>query len=129
MKIQILNKLTSNVFNILRKAGYLRIIDYKTKKESFTRKISTGHYPRFHIYTQENQEQITIDIHLDQNENRYEGQTAHNADYDSDQVKNELQRIFEIFKGYLQTENAEDTPIKNKPAPQKKSWFQRFLEF
>lgn len=129
MKIQIPNKLTSNAFNILRKAGYLRIIDHKLGKESFTRKISTGHYPRFHIYIQENPEQITIDLHLDQNENRYEGQIAHNADYNSDQVRDELQRVFEMFKGYIQAENMKNISDKNQPAPQKKNWLQRFLDF
>ncbi len=128
MKIQIPNKLTTNTFNILRKAGYLKIFDRQSGKESFTRKISTGHYPRFHVYTKENPDQITIDMHLDQTKTRYEGQTAHGADYDSDEVKNELQRIFEILKSHLKTESPK-TPEKQKPAPQKKSWFQRFLEF
>ena len=98
MKMQITNKLTTNVFNILRKSGYLRIFDRQSGHESFVRKLSTGHYPRFHIYITENSNQITIDMHLDQTKTRYEGQTAHGADYDSDEVRNELRRVFEFFK-------------------------------
>lgn len=128
MKIQIPNKLTTNTFNVLRKAGYLQIFDRQSGKKSFVRKLSTGHYPRFHVYVIEANNQITIDMHLDQTKTRYEGQTAHGADYDSEEVKNELKRVFEFFKQYI-PEKPKVPEENQKPASEKKSWFQRFLEF
>lgn len=128
MKIQISSKLNNNVPNILRQAGYMRIFDRKAGKESFSRKLSTGHYPRFHLYIKENSDVVALDLHLDQTESRYEGQTAHNADYNSEEVKNELGRLHQIFQENLQTDKtASENPQNQKPAP-KKSWIRRLLD-
>lgn len=100
MKFKIPNQLSQNLYSILRETGYLPIHDRLSGKDSYARKISSGHYPRFHLYLEEGKE-IIFDLHLDQNVNRYEGQTAHNADYDSPQVKEELTRIYGFVKKYL----------------------------
>lgn len=101
MKIKLPSNFTQNIYAILRRAGYMPIHDRMSQTSSFTRKLSSGHYPRFHLYLKEEKDQLIFDLHLDQAKTRYEGQTAHNADYDSPEVKNELARIYQIAKSYL----------------------------
>lgn len=102
MKIQLPNIFTQNIYAILRRAGYVPIHDRMNQTSSFVRKLSSGHYPRFHLYLNEERDQIVFDLHLDQAKTRYDGQTAHNADYDSPEVKNELARIYQLLNGYLE---------------------------
>lgn len=104
MKFKIENKLNQNVYSILREAGYMPLHDRQTGKDSYVRKLFSGRYPRFHLYLKENPQEIVFDLHLDQNINRYQGQTAHNADYDSEEVRQELIRIFGFVRKHLLSE-------------------------
>ncbi len=79
---------------MLRKTGYLQIKDSISQKTSYVRKLTDQRYPRFHLYIEESPEEVVFDLHLDQAKTRYEGQTAHNADYETPQVKEELTRIY-----------------------------------
>jgi hypothetical protein len=101
MKIKVENKLSQNIYALLRRLGYLPIKDRLSGKSSFVRKIASSHYPRFHLYISEESDSVIFDLHLDQSPSRYQGQTAHNADYDSQQVRDELGRIYQIIKQYL----------------------------
>jgi len=96
MKLKLPNKLNYTVEQILRKAGYLYIFDNISQQGSFVRELAGERYPRFHMYVKESPEKIIFDLHLDQSVTRYKGQSAHNADYASAQVKAELIRIAHI---------------------------------
>ncbi len=50
-------------------------------------------YPRFHIYMKEEKDVIIFNLHLDQKKPSYEGSTAHGGDYDSETVRDEVQRV------------------------------------
>jgi hypothetical protein len=100
MKLSLTNKLNHTTEQILRNAGYFYIFDKISKKGSFIKKLTEQRYPRFHMYIIETPEKIIFDLHLDQSATRYKGQGAHNADYDSDQVKTELIRIAHIIDAY-----------------------------
>jgi len=100
MKFSLPNKLTRTTEQILRNAGYFYIFDKLSQQGSFIKKLTTQRYPRFHMYITETTEKIIFDLHLDQSATRYEGQGAHNADYDSAQVKTELIRIAHIVDTY-----------------------------
>ncbi|HHX58806.1 MAG TPA: hypothetical protein GX706_03500 [Candidatus Moranbacteria bacterium] len=93
-----IEKFTNQPTQIVRRAGYFRIFDSKTGHESFIRKLTADRYPRFHLYLMEEDDEIIFDLHLDQRATRYEGQTAHNADYESEEVRTELTRIYSIVK-------------------------------
>ncbi len=102
MKFRIpLEKMRIQPTQVIRKIGYFRIFDSITKHESFIRKLTTERYPRFHLYLKEESGSLVFDLHLDQRATRYQGQTAHNADYESDQVKQELTRIYTLVREYL----------------------------
>lgn len=102
MKFRLPNKFTQNTANIARKCGYFRIVDNKSGQESFIRKLTQNRYPRFHLYISESPEEVVFDLHLDQTKTRYSGQTAHKADYESDEVKAELTRVYQIVAGFQQ---------------------------
>lgn len=101
MKIIVPNKFSQNLYPILRRCGYMPIHDRISGQDSFSRKIATGHYPRFHLYLEDRVENVVFDLHLDQTETRYQGAKAHNADYDSPEVRNELGRLYQIILEYI----------------------------
>ncbi len=98
MKFKVTAKLTHSPENILRNCGYFSIFDPKTQKGSFVRKITGNHYPRFHLYLKEVNNELIFDLHLDQSKTVYARAKAHNADYESPEVKQELVRIFQEVK-------------------------------
>ncbi len=94
MKFRLPNNFSDTPAMMLRRLGYLQIVDRLSGKTSYVRKLATGHYPRFHLYIKESSEEIVFDLHLDQAKTRYEGQTAHKADYETPEVKEELTRVY-----------------------------------
>jgi len=83
-----------NLAVVLRRAGYFGIIDRKNGKSSFTKPLSRlSHYPRFHLYIEENGENLIFNLHLDQKQVSYEGETAHSADYEDSGVRAEAERL------------------------------------
>ena len=101
MKFKLPNTFSQNQISLARKSGYIPIHDRISNKNSYVRKLTNQHYPRFHLYISESNNEITFDLHLDQNMNRYQNQTAHNADHDSREVKQELIRIYQSIKEFL----------------------------
>lgn len=101
MKFKIADKFSQNDGFLMRHCGYFPIHDRKSNADSFVRKLSAQRYPRFHLYLSRIKNEVVFDLHLDQNVNLYENQTAHNADYDSAEVKQELARIYQIIKAFI----------------------------
>lgn len=79
-----------------RHCAYTRIVDYKTGKESFSRRLSADFYPRFHLYLEskiDNGDEITIfNLHLDQKKSS-QSETRHSAEYEGELVEEELVRL------------------------------------
>lgn len=93
MDITYNKELTKNSYGLLREAGYLPIHDHKTGKQSYIRRITGDRYPRFHIYVKEETENsIIIHLHLDNREHGF-GDSLHNTNYDSENVKAEGERL------------------------------------
>src|SRR3989338_174639 len=84
--------------NLLRKAGYFQIIDHRSGHESYVKRLSQSqHYPRFHLYIEENAGDYQFNLHLDQKQASYQGQRAHSADYDERLVKEEAEKIILVI--------------------------------
>lgn len=87
--------------DLIRRCGYGKIFDLKNGKVSYTRKLGSGLYPRFHVYLKEKDDYFTVSLHLDQKKASYEGSHAHSGEYDGELVTNEARRITaEIAKIY-----------------------------
>ena len=85
---------TQSPYNFLRQAGYSIFRDPNTRQTSYTRRLGSGFYPRFHIYiNNEVNGQVELNLHLDQKHASYKSQSAHSGEYDSDVVKQEAERV------------------------------------
>ena len=93
MKITIPNPATHSR-NLLRRAGYA-LHQGRDRQISYTRRLSGGDYPRFHVYVnrEEPGELIEITLHLDEKKPSYEGYTAHSGEYEGEIIEQEKQRL------------------------------------
>ena len=90
------NKIADNIdVAIMRMAGYHKIpLDSARGKQlSFVKPLSLTGYPRFHIYLKETKTDYIFALHLDQKRTVYSGTKAHQGDYDSQIIEQEIQRI------------------------------------
>lgn len=127
----------------LRRAGYGYFRDRRSGKESFSRRLGQGIFPKLHMYVMEQGDKIVFDLHLDQKQPSYQGARMHNAEHDGEVVENEIERL----KGLI-TPAPDPSPApnvagegsndiinsiggnreydKNAQPPEKKSWWKIF---
>ncbi len=92
MKFFVENKNAYNLKTFMRKIGYVPF------HNSFTRRLGSGFYPRFHIYAEELDDKILIKLHLDQKKASYRNAVAHSADYeDTQSLEEEKNRILSLL--------------------------------
>jgi hypothetical protein len=87
---------TKNLTDAMRSAGYhYDGQDQKTGELRFYRSLSSGLYPRFHIYgtLEKAAKKLTLNLHLDQKAPVYKGSTAHGGDYEGPVIEKEAERI------------------------------------
>ncbi len=126
MKITIdRNKFNINAEQFLRRNGYAFIVDRRRGKESFVRRMGSGHYPRFHIYIKREDNRIIFDLHLDQKQASYKGSHMHNAEYDGEVVEAEIVRLKKLISHEFSKTNISN--IKPKAEEEKKGFFGRFF--
>jgi len=86
--------------NILRRLGYAFLKrDDRTGELSFGRRAGAGDYPRFHIFSKQDEKgNISLNLHLDQKKASYQGSAAHSGEYgDEGILKAEAERIKQEF--------------------------------
>ena len=91
MKIPVLPEL--NVIEVIRRAGYGQVNDSRATEPSWSRRLGSGFYPRFHVYINSGE----INLHLDQKQTSYEGSSAHNGEYEGGSVEVEAVRITDVM--------------------------------
>ena len=91
-----INNLQYNITELVRRFGYRPLAVTEKGELNCVRPLQGQNYPRFHIYLVETPEVLTFNIHLDQKKPSYEGATAHGGDYESETVRDEVERIKEI---------------------------------
>ena len=89
---------STNPYNLLRRAGYVPVLNPKTNETSWTRRLGSSYYPRFHLYLRHNKDRLVCSLHLDQKRPIYAGTHAHNAEYEGVVVQKEKERIGSVFK-------------------------------
>ncbi len=77
----------------MRKAGYHPEVKRQTGEVSYARSISGRDFPRFHVYGQEKNGSLEINLHIDQKAPTYEGVSAHAGEYEGLTVEKEAERI------------------------------------
>ncbi len=98
--MKIVLKSEGNVHNLMRRCGYF-FGRSQGDEMVFSRILGTAKsgYPKFHIYIKIDKvsQQTFINLHLDQKKPSYQGASAHSAEYDSEIVKKEAERIKQIL--------------------------------
>ncbi len=102
MDINFKQKFGTPTEQLIRRCGYGLVRDRRARQASFSRRLGQGIYPRFHMYVN-SQDPLILSLHVDQKQVSYEGQTAHSGDYDSDLVKQEVDRIYNLIMGQVTT--------------------------
>jgi len=98
MKIKFQEELLSQTpERTLSSLGYIYITDRRSGQDSFARPLGSGHYPRFHIYINREDQFSFLNLHLDQRPSVYKGAKAHAADYDGEVVEGEAARLSAYF--------------------------------
>ena len=90
------NGLKDTPLNLLRRLGYAFLRrDERTGEMSFAKRMSSGDYPRFHIFAGQNAKgDTTLNLHLDQKKPSYQGSSSHSGEYQDEGVlKQEAERI------------------------------------
>ena len=112
-----------NPIDAIRRCGYGQVLDRRASEPSFSRRLGSGVYPRFHAYINQVSGGYVVNLHLDQKQASYEGTAAHSGEYEGETVEAEGRRIAEQL--------ARLTEEKSAPAPaeteEKKGFFSRFL--
>ena len=86
-----------NIYNLIKIIGYYFQGEDKEKKELAFVRPSKG-YPRFHIYSKIDNENLIFNLHLDQKRPIYKGVAAHSGEYEGEVVEKEAERIKKILE-------------------------------
>jgi len=91
--------------DVLHRAGYGQVNDRNASEPSWSRRLGSGFYPRFHAYANGQ----VINLHLDQKQASYEGYSAHSGEYDGETVEAEAQRITQAMERLVAERQSETT--------------------
>lgn len=93
-------ELMKTSYQILREAGYIPILDRKSGKQSYVFKIGGAHYPRYHVYVEEETDTLLkLHLHLDNREHGW-GQKLHDTEYKGENVDAEAGRLERWLKHF-----------------------------
>jgi len=108
MTLKIKNNTKEQLTNVMQRLGYAFLKkDTFENQLIFQKRVYQTTYPRIHVFLQENKENITMKLHLDQKQPSYKGHTAHSGEYKGDILKIEAQRIKNSFaKPYEKSTNS-----------------------
>lgn len=79
---------------LMRRVGYgFERKDAKTGEEVFSRRLGAHEYPKFHVYSHKEGDNLIVNLHLDQKKPVYAGVSAHSGEYNGEVVEEEAERI------------------------------------
>lgn len=78
---------------LMQRAGYSEFVDPNTGEVSYTRRLATHFYPRWHAYLEDEGDKLRVNLHLDQKQPSYPGFTKHSGEYNGPVVEAEIARI------------------------------------
>jgi len=99
MRIKIVKQNGLSTAKLIKRCGYSEFRDRRSGQTSFTHRLGSYFYPRFHIYIEkEAKNEIWLNLHLDQKRPSYKGCPAHSANYQGEVLKKEAERIRKIIE-------------------------------
>jgi hypothetical protein len=88
----------ANTLVAIQRCGYAQFRDPRSGDFSYTRRLGTGFYPRFHLYVEEREDVLVLNLHLDQKQPSYGVGHMHSGEYDGPTVETEAARIVSQLK-------------------------------
>ncbi|MBI2551865.1 hypothetical protein HYW17_01015 [Candidatus Uhrbacteria bacterium] len=83
MKLQFQKSEIGNAAVFIRRCGYGEYYDRRMRKTSYMKRARMSDmFPRYHVYIEEQGEEVVLDLHLDQKRPSYEGSAMHSGEYD-----------------------------------------------
>lgn len=89
---------------IMLRFGYHHLLDRRSGKDSYSKRLFREHYPRFHVYLKDKGEQLTFSLHLDQKQASYAGSHMHSGEYDGPLVEQEISALKRFIVTQVQAE-------------------------
>ncbi len=96
MKFELKGPLRENIYNLSREVGYYFLRENREQNEFELARPARG-YPRFHLFVNIENDVIIFKLHLDQKKPSYRGTSAHAAEYNSEIVRKEADRVKQIL--------------------------------
>ena len=94
-----LQRPTEALVTFLRRVGYAPHRSRQSFEISYVRRLgAVAEYPRFHLYCQETETEIILNLHLDQKQPSYESSHAHSGEYEGAIIEKERDRIAQLTK-------------------------------
>jgi hypothetical protein len=90
------NNLPMTIPQLMRQAGYV-YLPGRGGDDSYIRVMGRSPYPRFHVYIQERDNQLIINLHLDQKQPGYGVSARHNGEYEGPVVETEARRLIQLI--------------------------------
>jgi hypothetical protein len=109
--------------NIMRRLGYG---EQRTRQGqiSYVKRVSGGAFPRYHVYVEDTENGMQVNLHVDQKAASYEGSSAHGGEYDGPLVEQEMQRI---AQGVTSANSAPAAPVQPKTTESKKGFWGKLI--
>lgn len=122
MKI-FLQNLKDTPRTLIRRAGYGEHYDARSQQISYSRRLGTGVFPKYHVYLEEKNGGVEVSLHLDQKQASYGVGHMHSGDYEGENIERELERIRQSFEKPASGETDEDDDNDNDDEPKGKGFF------
>ena len=102
--------------NIMRRLGYGEQRTH-SGQISYTKRAGSDRFPRYHVYVEDRDQGMQVNLHVDQKEASYSGTSAHAGEYEGPLLDREMHRIRQTID---QLKRADTAP---KPKQEEKKGF------
>ncbi len=99
--------------NTLRRLGYA---EQRTRSGqiSYTKRVGGERFPRYHVYVEDKDDGMQVNLHVDQKAASYEGTSAHGGEYEGPLCEREMARIASVVTTPATVAPQTNTPTKKK---------------
>jgi len=113
MQVFLKGPLSDNAGNLMRRLGYGEHIGHG-QQISYSRRLTGADFPRYHIYAEEKDGGVQINLHLDQKPSNLGSGAMHGGEYEGPLVAKEMTRVSGMINSWksvapVVTEDPEDS--------------------
>lgn len=106
MQVFLEGPLPDNARNLMRRLGYGEHLGHGGQV-SFSRRLSSADFPRFHAYVEDKNGGMQVNLHLDQKPSNLGSGALHGGEYEGLLVTNEMNRLKQMVHSFVSSEVSE----------------------